>query len=63
MMDTTKFKPKFTLDSNALPSWWDVSAKPLTGGQVALPNARFMNVGYSGNDDGSLTVYIMWHET
>ncbi len=41
--------------------WWDVKGKKLLGGQVELPNTRFMNVGVEKNDDGYL-VYIMWHE-
>jgi hypothetical protein len=41
----------------------DVNSKKLAGGQVALPNVRFMNVGYVNNKNGTLTVYVMWHET
>lgn len=63
VVDSSLFRKGFTLHSDSLPSWWDVSLQSLTGGQVSLPNARFMNVGYFDNGDGTLTVYIMWHET
>ena len=63
VVDTSSFTKKFALRSDSTTSWWDVPAHSLTGGQVSLPNARFMNVGYRDNADDTLTVYIMWHET
>lgn len=62
-VDTTKFTTSNDLTGSGLPSWWDVNSKKLAGGQVALPNVRFMNVGYVNNKNGTLTVYVMWHET
>ena len=62
-VDASKFQQGYTFASASMPSWWDVAQKSLTGGQVSLPNARFMNVGYVDNGDGTLTVYVMWHET
>jgi hypothetical protein len=62
-VDVSKFRPGFTFTDASAPSWWDVAKKPLTGGQISLPNARFMNVGFVDNEDGTLTVYVMWHET
>lgn len=44
------------------PSWWDLSGKKLLGGQVQLPNARFMNVHIEKKGDRNI-VYILWHET
>jgi len=41
--------------------WWDVKGKRLTGGQVELPNVRFMHVGIE-KDGAEYVVYIMWHE-
>ena len=42
--------------------WWDVKGRNLSGGQVAIPNARYMNVGIDAAGTNSV-VYIMWHET
>ena len=62
-VEVSNFRSGYEFASSSMPSWWDVAQKPLTGGQVSLPNARFMNVGFVDNDDGTLTVYVMWHET
>jgi hypothetical protein len=42
--------------------WWDVEGKELVGGEISLPNARFMNLG-AEKIEGGYIVYIMWHET
>ncbi len=62
VVDTAKFKNGFSFvhDMTEL-RWWDVKNKELLGGQVELPNARFMNVGIEKNN-GGFVVYIMWHE-
>ena len=63
VVDTSKLKDGFAFahDMDGV-KWWDTKGKDFLGGQVELPNARFMNVGIEKNDDGYL-VYIMWHET
>jgi len=62
VVDTSKFEDYFTFthEMNEL-KWWDVKGKKLLGGQVELPNVRFMNVGVEKTNDGYV-VYIMWHE-
>ncbi len=62
VVDTSKFEEYFTFthEMNEL-KWWDVKGKKLLGGQVELPNVRFMNVGVEKTNDGYV-VYIMWHE-
>lgn len=63
VVDTSKFKNDFTfLHEMKTLKWWNVKGKKLLGGQVSLPNARFMNVGVEKTEDG-YKVYIMWHET
>ncbi|MBE9140997.1 hypothetical protein IQ254_27995 [Nodosilinea sp. LEGE 07088] len=63
VVDTSTFKNGFVLtDGINASKWWDVENKEVLGGQVELPNARFMNIGIEKNDDG-YQVYIMWHET
>ncbi len=62
VVNTSKFKDGFTfIHKMDELKWWDVRGKKLLGGQVELPNVRFMNVGIEKNDEGYL-VYIMWHE-
>ncbi|VAX38797.1 hypothetical protein MNBD_PLANCTO02-1757 [hydrothermal vent metagenome] len=62
VVDTSKFKNDFTFihEMDEL-KWWDAKDKKLVGGQVRLPNVRFMNVGIEKNGEGYI-VYIMWHE-
>jgi len=62
VVDTSTFKDGFTFahDMDEL-KWWDAKGKQLLGGQVDLPNVKFMNVGIEKNGDGYV-VYIMWHE-
>jgi len=63
IVDTYKFENNYTslYEVNGL-EWWDVKGKKLIGGQVELPNVRFMNVGIEKKEKGYV-VYIMWHET
>ena len=61
-VDTSKFRSGFKLSQYKDLPWWDVEGRNLTGGQVALPNARFMNVGIDTTETHSV-VYIMWNET
>ena len=62
VVDTSKFHTGFSFihDMTKL-KWWDVKNNELLGGQVELPNVRFMNVGIEKNNEG-FVVYIMWHE-
>lgn len=58
---------KFEESAHVMPvlkdvEWWDVEGKSLLGGRVALPHARFMNVG-AEKVDGGYVIYVMWHET
>jgi len=63
VVDVTKFKENFTFLSQLTGlKWWDVKDKNLLGGQIALPNARYMNVGIEKINSGYI-IYIMWHET
>jgi hypothetical protein len=70
-VDSTKFLPDFrvsALNPKAAETWWDVSSKTLSGGNFTVPpphsaGTRGLNVGYVTNDDGTLTVYVLWHET
>jgi hypothetical protein len=63
VIDTTKFTQNYTLlyEIKGL-KWWDIKGKSLLGGQIELPNVRYMNVGIEKKGDSNL-VYIMWHET
>lgn len=70
-VDASRFFSDFrvsALEPKAAESWWDVSAKTLTGGNFTVPppdstGTRGLNVGYVKNGDGTLTVYVLWHET
>jgi hypothetical protein len=63
VVDITKFKNEiiFRHDVKNL-EWWDVSGKDLIGGQVSLPNAKYMNVGLLKTEEGYI-VYISGHDT
>lgn len=62
VVDTSKFQIGFSFIREMTElRWWDVKNKELLGGQVELPNVRFMNVGIEKNNEG-FVVYIMWHE-
>jgi hypothetical protein len=71
LIDSTEFNSDFgvyALDPNATDSWWDVSSQKLTGENFTVPppnssGTRGLNIGYITNDDGTLTVYVLWHET
>jgi hypothetical protein len=63
VVDVTTFTSPFTFDFEMEGvRWWDVEGKTLLGGQVSLPNARYMNVGIYRTEEGCV-IYIMWHET
>ena len=70
-VDSTRFTLNFdvsALDSKAKESWWDISSQTLSGGNFSVPppkatGTRGLNIGYVKNDDGTLTVYVLWHET
>jgi hypothetical protein len=67
----SKFSTDFGVDAlrpEAKESWWDVGSQKLTGGSFSVPppkaqGSRGLNIGYKSNDDGTLTVYVLWHET
>lgn len=63
IVDTTKFVQNTPLlyEVKGL-KWWDITGKSLLGGQVELPNARYMNIGIEKKENIHV-VYIMWHET
>lgn len=70
-VDSKKFGPDFrlsALEPGAADKWWDVSKQTLTGGNFSVPppkssGTRGLNIGYTKNADGTLTVYVLWHET
>jgi hypothetical protein len=62
-VDVSSFKPNtpYIYPEKHL-KWWDVKGKYLLGGQISLPDAKFMNVGLLKTDNGYI-VYISWSET
>lgn len=70
-VDTKKFADDFTLSTlnpQAPETWWDLSSQKLTGANFTVPppdskGARGLNIAYAKNDDGTLTVYVLWYET
>jgi hypothetical protein len=70
-VDPRKFKDGFggfALDPKAKEPWWDAPKRTLIGGQFTVPppnsqGTRGLNIGYEKNDDGTLTVFVLWHET
>lgn len=63
VVDTSKFENDYMfLHEMKNLKWWDVNGRKLLGGQVSLPNARFMNVGVKKTEAGYV-IYLMWHET
>ena len=63
VVDVTEFKKNFPLLSHRKNlKWWDVKDKNLFGGQIALPNEKYMNIGIEKIDSGHI-IYIIWHET
>lgn len=70
-VDSAEFKTDFrvsAMDPKATDKWWDISSQKLTGGNFSVPppnapGGRGLNIGYTKNADGTLTVYVLWHET
>jgi hypothetical protein len=62
VVDPTRFTENANLTTLKEVEWWDVKGKNLFGGQVALPNARFMAIGAEKTQDGYI-IYIFWHAT
>jgi hypothetical protein len=70
-VDASKFSSNFSvsaLDPKATDMWWDISSQTLSGGNFSVPppkskGTRGLSIGYIKNDDGTLTVYVLWHET
>jgi len=61
VVDVSEFEDGFTMLPVKGLKWWDVNGKTFLGGEVSLPNVKFMKVGITKTADG-LLVYIMWHE-
>lgn len=70
-VDSQKFLKEFNpsmLKPEAGEAWWDLSSRQLQGADFIVPppgsqGSRGLNIAYSKNDDGTLTVYVLWHET
>ncbi|QDU45990.1 hypothetical protein Mal52_44870 [Symmachiella dynata] len=70
-VDSAKFKSDFgvyALDPDAKDDWWDVSSQTLVGGNFTVPppksqGTRGLNIGFTENDNSTLTIYVLWHET
>ena len=70
-VDSSKFGADlriYTLNPEATESWWDISSQTLIGGNFLVPppdspGTRGLNIGFSNNDDGTLTVFVLWYET
>ena len=70
-VDTAKFSDDFiltTLNPQASETWWDLSSQQVTGASFTVPppgskGTRGLNIAYTKNEDGTLTVYVLWHET
>ncbi len=49
-------------------TWWDLSSQHLSGATFIVPppnskGSRGLNIAYTDNHDGTLTVYVLWFET
>ena len=62
IVDITQFEENSKVMGLKDVEWWDVDGKNLFGGQVALPNARFMTVG-AEKVEGGYVIYVVWNET
>lgn len=62
VVDVAGFSENTKLQSLKDIAWWDIEGRDLSGGQVALPNARFMEVGIDTTDKPTV-VFIIWFET
>ena len=70
-VDTKEFADEFTLSGlnpQAPETWWDLSSQQLTGANFTVPppgskGMRGLNIAYAKNEDGTLTVYVLWCET
>lgn len=70
-VDAKKFGPDFrlsALEPHTADKWWDASKQTLTGGNFSVPPPKSsgtcgLNIGYTKNAEGTMTVYVLWHET
>ena len=62
-IDTSTFRDGFRFHNSPMTEWWDADERKLTGGQAETSEGCFIDVGFENNDDGTLTVYIMWFQT
>jgi hypothetical protein len=61
VVDTSGFEEGFELREIEKLKWWDVEGKKFFGGEVSLPNVKFMEVGVVKEAEGYL-VYVSWYE-
>jgi hypothetical protein len=64
-VDPSTFQPNFDFppgEESHNEAWWDISSRPLTGGQVRAPNGNKLEIGCGKNDDGTITVYTWRRE-
>ncbi|MEM7246248.1 MAG: hypothetical protein AAF533_12945 [Acidobacteriota bacterium] len=70
-VDATTFAPGLagaSLEIGSPQAWWDVASQQLTGARFTVPppdspGTRGLAIGHVDNGDGTLTVYVLWHET
>ena len=70
-VDAKKYSDDFilsTLNPQAPETWWDLSSQQVTGANFTVPppgaqGTRGLNIAYAKNEDGTLTVYVLWYET
>ncbi|RCS52694.1 hypothetical protein DTL42_07605 [Bremerella cremea] len=62
-VDALLMQPNYVFNGGSDEVWWDPPSSGLIGANYNLPNVRFMKAAYVDNGDGTLTVYIIWHET
>lgn len=58
----------YALDPKASDPWWDLAGGDLAGGNFSAPPPHStgscgLNIGYTEEANGTLTVYVLWHET
>ena len=54
VVDVSKFYSGFTIDETTDAPWWDAEGRDLSGGYIALPKARFMDVEIDATDTKSV---------
>ncbi len=62
-IDSLEFQAGFKSHYELEESWWDPGTKSLIGGRFNVPVACGQSIAIHDNQDGTLTIYVMWHET